>query len=735
MLERRQYAYSAISSFPGKRGHAMALHFPWPVLALAFFLFGSSAGAESSKSVQHSTSEAADPSSITIGRSFVTLYRPWKFQIGDSPINPATKAPLWAEPGFDDSKWETVDLTPKSGVANPITLEPEWITGWTSRGHPGYHGWAWYRIQLRVTAQPGIRLALNGPNEVDDAYQVFADGRLIGSQGDFGKFPEGPPALFFPASMFLLPSGRPIRDAGPEVRILTLAFRVWMGLWRGLDEAGGIHVAPQLGDANAIRALYQVDRSSTLLWLMFGPLETVVLLALAIVAASLLLFDRTDRVYVWLAAVLLFSAMSAATQYLGTYFPQLISFNSARLYWTIIYLPIYLGGWIMVWWHWFRFRHPSWVPWAVGFLTVVYMLAGAVSEGLFVRPAAYQNQAALLAPTIAKLMFLALLVFIVGKGIREHGLEAWLVLPATFLMASMQFMPELLTLHLRAFGKFFGVGISTENLSNFLLCAVVALLLLRRLLLTVRREKRMALDIKQAQEVQQVILPERRTILPGMIVECEFHPSLEVGGDFFQVIPHPTDGSLLIVAGDVTGKGLQAGMLVALLVGAIRTLAPSDPDPLSILDALNRRLYGRQQAHATCLALRIAANGEATLANAGHLPPYINGEPVEVEGTLPLGIIEHPEFSIANFNLAENDRLVLVSDGVVEATNTQSRLFGFERLQELLKQGATAGDIADAAEKFGQQDDISVISISRMAVSDTAATRNLDRSMLLSESG
>jgi Stage II sporulation protein E (SpoIIE) len=183
------------------------------------------------------------------------------------------------------------------------------------------------------------------------------------------------------------------------------------------------------------------------------------------------------------------------------------------------------------------------------------------------------------------------------------------------LMAPMQFVGLLFYLHLHAFWKFFGIGVSPSTISNALLSVVVALLLLRRLLLTVRREKQMALDIEQAQEVQQVILPEQRTTLPGMIVDCEFHPALEVGGDFFQVIPHPTDGCLLIVAGDVTGKGLQAGMLVALLVGAIRTLAPSDPDPLSILAALNQHLYGRRHAHATCLALRIAANGEATLAN------------------------------------------------------------------------------------------------------------------------
>src|SRR5208337_4378749 len=116
-----------------------------------------------------------------------------------------------------------------------------------------------------------------------------------------------------------------------------------------------------------------------------------------------------------------------------------------------------------------------------------------------------------------------------------------------------------------------------------LLAAVLALLLLRRLLLSIRRQRQIALDVKQAQEVQQVILPEARTTLPGLAIESEYRPALEVGGDFFQIIPKESDGSLLIVAGDVAGKGLKAGMLVALLVGAIRTAAETTTEPGSVL--------------------------------------------------------------------------------------------------------------------------------------------------------
>jgi len=231
---------------------------------------------------------------------------------------------------------------------------------------------------------------------------------------------------------------------------------------------------------------------------------------------------------------------------------------------------------------------------------------------------------------------------------------------------------------------------------------------------------RMHNELVQAQEVQQVILPESRLALRGLVVESEYRPAREVGGDFFQMIPHKTDGSLLIVAGDVAGKGLKAGMLVALLVGAIRTAAQYDPDPTAVLSALNRLLMGRSDAQATCLALHIANDGAVTLANAGHIAPYLNGEPLPMEGALPLGMIESAEFSVTHFQLKDGDRLMLMSDGVAEATDHDGQLFGFDQVHQLLRTAKSAAKVAGAAQLFGQEDDISVISITRTAATDSA---------------
>jgi serine phosphatase RsbU (regulator of sigma subunit) len=281
-----------------------------------------------------------------------------------------------------------------------------------------------------------------------------------------------------------------------------------------------------------------------------------------------------------------------------------------------------------------------------------------------------------------------------------------------------QFASELIVLNLPVKWAPFGITIFVGQVSNLISAAAICVLLLRRLLLSVRRQRQMALDVQQAQEVQQVMVPEARMTLPGIAIESEFRPADQVGGDFFQIIPHTDDGSLLVVVGDVNGKGLRAGMLVALLVGAIRSTSQFDCDPVVMLRALNHRLMGR--GFATCMALRIYTDGRAELANAGHLPPYLNGEPLAVEGSLPLGILDGAECSLLRFQVNEGDRLVVMTDGIAEAKNAEGQLLGFEQVRQLLRNAGSIGELVRVAQGFGQQDDISIIALTRTAIPATA---------------
>jgi serine phosphatase RsbU (regulator of sigma subunit) len=100
-----------------------------------------------------------------------------------------------------------------------------------------------------------------------------------------------------------------------------------------------------------------------------------------------------------------------------------------------------------------------------------------------------------------------------------------------------------------------------------------------------------------------------------------------------------------------------------------------------------------------------------TIANAGHLSPYRNGEEVVVDSGFPLGIVAGAEYGETVATLAAGDRMTFLSDGVLEARAANGELLGFARMAELSV--GTAAAIARAAQTFGQDDDITVLTVSR----------------------
>jgi hypothetical protein len=236
-------------------------------------------------------------------------------------------------------------------------------------------------------------------------------------------------------------------------------------------------------------------------------------------------------------------------------------------------------------------------------------------------------------------------------------------------------------------------------------------------------QRRANAELKAAQEVQTVLVAAQERGVTGYTVTSVYRPASEVGGDFFQVIPLDGDGTL-IVAGDVSGKGLRAAMAVSLIVGAVRTLAEQDPSPAGVLAGLNRRLIGRTQGgFATCCAVRIDPTGNATMANAGHCQPYLDGRELELPAGLPLGLVEGMSYEEIAVEIADGQQLTLVSDGVVEARNHHGELYGFERLSQLMSERPSAEHVAQTAIDFGQDDDITVLTLTRLAAKLDAATQ------------
>jgi serine phosphatase RsbU (regulator of sigma subunit) len=134
--------------------------------------------------------------------------------------------------------------------------------------------------------------------------------------------------------------------------------------------------------------------------------------------------------------------------------------------------------------------------------------------------------------------------------------------------------------------------------------------------------------------------------------------------------------------------------------------------PAEVLEYLNRVLVGQISGFVTCSVALISAEGLMTLANAGNPAPYRNGEEMPVAPGLPLGMITLASYEEARCQIAPGDRLSFVSDGVIEATSPTGELYGFDRTAAISTQPASG--IAQAAQAFGQEDDITVLTVTRV---------------------
>jgi len=232
------------------------------------------------------------------------------------------------------------------------------------------------------------------------------------------------------------------------------------------------------------------------------------------------------------------------------------------------------------------------------------------------------------------------------------------------------------------------------------------------------RNRAVEQEMEAARSVQQILIPDELPSIPGLRIESAYLPAQEVGGDFFQILPIASatgakESGAFIVLGDVSGKGLKAAMTVSLIVGTLRATAGRCTGPAQLLSEANRALLGRSDGFATCLAILVEPSGKLTVANAGHPNPYLNGSEIQTEPNLPLGIEGDVRYAEIVLQLDPSQLCTLVTDGVIEATSSNGELYGFERTQAISKQPANA--IAEAARQFGQQDDITVLTLSHAA--------------------
>jgi Stage II sporulation protein E (SpoIIE) len=582
---------------------------------------------------------------------------------------------------------------------------PGYVTGWSARGFPHLTGFAWYRLRIHVSDSPGP-VWLKMPDHFDDSYQVFANGRYV---GEFGRFtPAGISSFRSRPLAFELPAPDAHGDILLAIRCYMEPF-VLVGGTSG--DSGGMHQAPLLGLHNQIESTRAQEVTGRILSMITQLFVALFMLVAAAGAFWIWLLDRPRQTYLWLTLGLVL--VTASTPVLLLAFFSYVFTQAGANIWVQTFDVLGLVCWIFFWRRWFDLPRERWSG-----LLIVLPATGNILSGIFIRWSAHAPQSLILFAIelrtacnaiLGVMLFVALL-----QGARKDRTGALLAPPPIILLAISLFSIELLTwFHIRTSIFPFGVQIGVKGVALILLVLVTGALVIRRFVSSQvsQRLERQAVEqeLEQARELQQHVLTPEVVSSSFFTVETAYHPARTVGGDFFQVVPHG-DGSLLIVVGDVSGKGIAAAMLVAVLVGAIRTRADETVDPGAILETLNDRLLGRAGGHfATCVVAHLRPGGAMLIANAGHLPPYRNGVALDLPGSMPLGILSGTHYDVHTIELDPADHLTFLTDGVLEARNTAGQLLGFDQTAQLSSLPPEA--IARAAIHHGQDDDITVVGV------------------------
>jgi hypothetical protein len=609
-----------------------------------------------------------------------------RFHTGDDP--------RWSGPAFDDSTWPLISSE----------------SSWSAQGYKDYGGFAWYRFRVLLPpehAQLGLYLP-----RIMTSYQVFADGKLVGS---FGGFPPDATIYALRPKLVLLPQDQ----AGD----LEIAIRVWHWPYWSMDYGGGLTGVPRIGDAGTLNNWAMLQDKNTFWELSAQNCSALLCLLYCIAGFALFLMRPKERVYLWYGLLgFFFFASPLVRDYAAFHDLPLFAVSgltdllaAAGFFCFVIFTWMLLGA-----------RRTVWVPLAG--------LSLLLHAAMWILPLARY-----LPSSVDSLIFFAIdlpsfigpLVMLI-QGVRRGDPDARLLLfPVgfntlanwinnlllVFVTAGYSSIKPIWTFWTQTFSWPFPFGL--YDVSVWMIVLAVLGIVVLRFARSRHEEDQMKNEREAARAVQQVLIPDAIPGVPGFKIESVYKPAGEVGGDFFQIDPIASGGALIVV-GDVSGKGMPAAMTVSLLVGTFRTLAHYTQSPGQILSAMNQRMLGRSNGgFTTCLILRIDPDGTVTAANAGHLVPYADGKELALENGLPIGLSAQSTYAESTFQLPPNALLTLLTDGVVEARNTQGELFGFERTQAISTQ--TAEEIARAAQHFGQEDDITVLTLTRLAA-DKAST-------------
>ncbi len=639
----------------------------------------------------------------------IPLDQHWRLGIA-STLDPA-------KPDFDDSKWPERDAKDALDEIDDSSQTPENHRPENQIPHP-HHGrpYAWFRLHVQLPPHHGplvvmVRVPVSRSAQMavfsgDVGMDMFLDGKQVFPEDSAGKSPDS-----FEQISRLYPVAIPDAQTSLVLAVRTPFTPV------GLDAYTGFfaHRTFLLGAAEDLRSHLQLWSDQMLFERIPAMVDSGLKLLLAILLLALFWTQRDHREYLWLGLHLVFVAPLAFIGMMGSMgqqpqkivFALTIQFLLISAYFYSEFLYIFLS--LRRRWYILALRYTSpllltfgpllyaihqgsgiAIGWVLSALfAFVWIVAWSLFVGLNLTVAALRRNFE------AALLLLPLLLSVVGMVEFTSTLAAssWVSTP---VQSPLTFQAGPIPVHVSDIADFAGIF-------------VILVIIFARFQRIHRERQRVTSELDAARSVQELMIPLEAPKTPGFEVDTVYSPANEVGGDFFHIQPTP-DGGLLVVIGDVAGKGLQAAMNVSMLMGALRLASPTSPR--AILAELNQVLAG-SPSFTTCEAAYFAPSGELIVSSAGHPPPYLNSQEVTLPGGLPLGVAPNVEYDEVHLYLHAGDRLLMISDGIPEARRPNGELFGFDRVRNISSESAFF--IADTARAFGQEDDITVLTIRRLA--------------------
>ena len=588
--------------------------------------------------------------------------------------------PGWAAPHLDDSNWK-----PASEWRDLSTVAPDF--------------WLRCRFEPNLLA-PAVNPQLQVSGDL--AWQVFADGRLIGASGN----------VVTGAHTVGLATDYPAPEFSQHNRSVLVAIRMTF-----TPQVNGQQLLPQLALGDAEFQLntywsnvYRNVRAAWVTWACYALIASAGLFFLA-----LYWFDRSQRYILWVSLAWLALADLRINELLVTasvHYPSRLEFF---LYAIGQAVPVFV---ILFFFALNQRPLPRFYRAMVvcnGFFPVALVVAVflPVHASMALR---WNVEISTLMTTVVVLVTMAAELSVVAafwplRSLRKGQIPLAAV---CFLWISMDLAYVAVQLPLLGF-NIPAMFLKIQPYRSVAICIVVVcltLLMVQRIRSTNRERAALQGEMQAARQIQRLLVPERVESAAGWSIDAAFLPARDVGGDFYLSRPL-SDGRLRILLGDVSGKGTAAAMTAAMLMGA--TEMRGADSPAELLDHLNLVLRdSRVGGLATCLCADLAPDGTVVMASAGHLPPYCGGAELAVENGLPLGLHPGASYPQSVFRFAAGSRLTLLTDGVVEARNRSGELFGFERAARLSTR--SAAEMARAAEAFGQDDDITVLTLTALKV-------------------